>query len=395
MASRNLISIFFLSAVLSGCATGNPRPADTLRSLADAGDPSGSVPLLEMDITNKSFVEWYLSKVGQTAEALIENNPSAEARREASLFRFMQGTSAYAIAAGPNPYVQLLDLVALITLERLEWVEESRAREVFGDRAPILETALQEAHDRVWHRAETYMTREEIEHLEEVIRGWRERNPELRSLSFIRLADFAHELAVSLGTFQEQRGILGRIAETNREIDEARLLGERAMYLMERSPLLLGWRVEAIVSDLMTHPDLAGAWDGLEEITATASDLEGRLGRLETLLAALPTELIVSITSETELEEALATVASVGPILEELTPAVLGLEESLTRIAELADGLEATYTPEYLRTEADKGTERLVREARGLILLAALCAAGLLLLHFVLRVLGGRLKRVD
>ncbi len=342
-----------------------------------------------MDITNKVFVEWYLSTLGQAVEDLIEGNPSVEARREAALLRFRQGASAYAIAAGPNPYVQLLNLVALLTLERLQWIEEGRARDVFGDRAPILEAALLEADERVWQRAETYMTPPEVTHLEEVIRSWREQNPELRSLSFIRMADFAHELAASMSSFQERRGILSRIAETNREIDEARLLGERAMYLAKRSPLLLGWRVEAIVSDLMTHPDLAGAWEKLDEITVTALDLESRLGHLETLLAALPTELVVTITEETQLEEALSAVASVGPLLDELTPAVLGLEQSLTRVASLVDEMEATYTPEFLRAEADRGAQRLVDEARGLIFLATLCCAALLVLHFVLRRLVG------
>lgn len=232
--------------------------------------------------------------------------------------------------------MQLLDLVALITLERLEWIEEGRAVEVFGEEnAPILEAVLHEADERVWRRARTYMTQDEVAHLEEVIRHWREQNPELRSLSFIRMADFAHELATSMTAFREDRGILGRIAETNREIDEARLLGERAMYLAERSPLLLGWRVEAIVSDLMTHPDLTGLWEGLDEITATASELEGRLGRLEGILEELPTELIVTLSERTRIQEALNTVAGVGPILDEPAPATLGLEQSITRIRDL------------------------------------------------------------
>ena len=370
---------------LSGCATGGRLPADTLRSLGDAGVTSGSVPLLEMDITNKVFVEWYLSNLGQAADELVATTPSSEARKEAALLRFQQGSSAYAIAAGPNPYIQLLNLVALIHLERIEWIDEGRAREIFGDQAPVLESVLREADDRAWDRARSYMTPEEVSHLEEVISHWREQNPDLLSLSFIRMADFAHELAVSMTSFQEDRGILSRIAETNREIDEARLLGERAMYLAERSPLLLGWRVEAIVSDLMTHPDLTGLWEGLDEITGTAVSLEARLGHLEAVLEGLPADVIIALSEETQLQEALNTVASVGPFLDELGPAFLNLEQSIDRIAQLADEIETTYTPEFLRTEADRGAKRLVREARGLILLATLCGAALMVLFFMLR----------
>lgn len=385
------ILVLALFLTVSGCVTGGRAPADTLRSLSDAGEVSGSTPLMEMDLTNKVFVEWYLSTLAQAAGNLIERAPSAEARKEAALLRFEQGTSAYAIAAGPNPYVQLLNLVALIELERVEWIEEGRAREIFGDQAPILEDALLVADQRIWRRARTYMTPLEVAHLEEVIRSWREQNPDLRSLSFIRMGDFAHELAASMTSFREDRGILGRITETNREIDEARLLGERALYLVERSPMLLGWRVEAIVSDLMTHPDLAGVWEGLDQITGTAADLETRLGHLESVLESLPAEVIVTLSQETQLREALSTVASVGPLLDETAPAILRLEESIGRIAALVDEIETTYSPEFLRGEADRGTQRLVREARGLIILATLCGAALLLLYFILRwFTGGR-----
>lgn len=378
------LSLSFFVA-LTACASGGPRPAETLRSLNDAGDASGSVPLMEMDLTNKVFVEWYLSALGQVAEELIATVSSSEARKQASLLRFEQGASAYAIAAGPNPYVQLLNLVAMIELERIEWIEEGRARAVFGDRAPVLEATLAEANERVWSRARAHLTPAEVTHLEELIHNWRERNPELISLSFIRLADFAHELAVSMTTFRADRGILSRIAETNREIDEARLLGERAMYLAERSPMLLGWRLEAIVSDLMTHPDLAGVWERLDEITGTAVSLEARLGNLETVLESLPADVIVTLSEEVPLRAALNTVAGVGPVLDQLAPAVLGLERSLGRIAALADEIDAAFAPEALRAEADLGAQRLVREVRGLILLTAVCAAALIVLFFTLR----------
>jgi hypothetical protein len=103
--------------------------------------------------------------------------------------------------------VQLLGLVALITLEHLEWIDEGRAVKAFGEEGgPILEAVLQEADERVWGRAWTYMTPDEVAHLEKVIRHSREQNPELRSLSFIRMADFAHELPMSISAFREDRG---------------------------------------------------------------------------------------------------------------------------------------------------------------------------------------------
>lgn len=84
------------------------------------------------------------------------------------------------------------------------------------------------------------------------------------------------------------------------------------------------------------------------------------------------------------LENALLTVAAAGPFLEELEPAVLSLEESIGRIANLADEIEATYTPEFFQGQADLAAQRLVREARGLILPGTLCPAALLVLFFVL-----------
>lgn len=376
-----------------GCAsTGTPPASEDVRSLADAGRPSGSVPLLEMEITNRAFVEWYVSLVGQATEDVLEGNVDQKARREASLFRFMQGSSAYAIVSGPNPYAQLIDLVALITLARLQWIEEGLAQRAFGERATSLESAIEDAHERVWERADRYMTVDEVAHLNEVIREWRARNPDLRSLSFVRITDFAHELAVAMDTFREDRGIFGRIAETNREIDEARLLGERALFLFERSPVLLGWRVDAIVSDMMTHPDLARAGLDLAEISGAAAEVDARLARLEALFAELPSELAGSLFDGTELQQALRAVVGIAPGFEELPASAAGVESALARIVTLIDEVEAIYTPSYLQAQADLAAARVASEARGLILLAAACGAALILLYFGLGVI---LRRPD
>lgn len=377
-----VVSISGFLVLGAGCASGGPPPTDPPTTLADAAGPSGSVPLLEMEITNRAFVEWYLSRIAEATEDLIAGDPSAEVRREAATLRFMQGSSAYAIAAGPNPYAQLIDLVALITLSHVQWNEEGLAREIFTDQAAVLESAIDEAYARVWTRAERYMTPEEIAHLNDVIRAWRVANPDLRSLSFVRMTEFARELAVAMDTFREDRGLFGRIAETNREIDEARLLGERALFLMERSPLLLGWRVDAIVSDLMTHPDLADAWGDIEEISDAASGLDQRLARLESLFATLPTDFVMALSEETHLEEALRTIVRVAPAFEELPASASGVEASLARMVALVDSLESTYTPASMRSQADLASARVVSEARSLILLATGCGAGLILLYF-------------
>ncbi len=381
-----------IAILLGACASSGSDVEVQPSSLADAARPDGTAPLLEMEITNRAFVEWYLSRIGQATEELVVGNPSVEARREASAFRFMQGTSAYAIAAGPNAYVQLLDLVALITLAQLQWNDEGLAVEVFQDRAPVLQAAIGEAHGRVWERAERYMTPDEIAHLEEVIRTWRTDNPDLRSLSFVRMTEFAHELAVAMETFREDRGIFGRMAETNREIDEARLLGERALYLMERSPLLLGWRMDAVVSDLMTHPEVADTWDRIDGISLAASGLDQRLGRLEALFAELPDELVLTLAEETRLREALSGLVELTPLLAEVPGAATGIEASLARIVALADRLEATYSPDAVRGQVDVVSARAVAEARGLILLAAACGAGLILLYFGLAVATRKLR---
>jgi hypothetical protein len=90
-----------------------------------------------------------------------------------------------------------------------------------------------------------------------------------------------------------------------------------------------------MVSDLMTHPDLTGLWKGLDEIPVTALESEGRPGRLESILEELPTELIVTLSERTRLQDALNAVAGVGPILDDPAPATLGLEQSITRIRDL------------------------------------------------------------
>ena len=79
-------------------------------------------------------------------------------------------------------------------------------------------------------------------------------------------------------------------------------------------------------------------------------------------------------------------------MLAEVPAAATGIEASLARIVALTDRLEATYSPDVVRGEVDVITARAVSEARGLILLAAACGAGLILLYFVLAVATRRLR---
>ena len=73
---------------------------------------------------------------------------------------------------------------------------------------------------------------------------------------------------------------------------------------------------------------------------------------------------------------------TVAPALGELPGSAAGVEASLARIVTLADELEAIYTPSYLQAQADLAAARVASEARGLILIATACGAGLILLYF-------------
>ena len=192
-----------------------------------------------------------------TATEKFEKEPaSPEVRLAAARSRFYLSSSAFGIAAGPNPGTALLDMVVLTTLSRILW-EESWKAKIFGGRAEILVEGFRKFEADIWSIAAKVLTKRQTEELYALILEWRDKHPDETAVSFTRFRDFGDLRAGSpLTEVTRAGGFFPEVSEAARAADEIRLLGDRAMYLLGRMQATSNLQVDLAYREFVTEPEI-------------------------------------------------------------------------------------------------------------------------------------------
>src|SRR5581483_3213637 len=131
--------------------TGVRRSAGFSLLLAMALLVSGSPPA-------RAEFSLFKSKSKSREAQAAKDNPDYEARKQALRLKLHSSTSVYDIAASPNPLGQLLDLCVVVTLQKMNWVEEGRAQKILGTdhSAPVIKI-FSDAYVEVWELAVIFL----------------------------------------------------------------------------------------------------------------------------------------------------------------------------------------------------------------------------------------------
>jgi hypothetical protein len=149
------------------------------------------------------------------------------------------------VAVGPNPSVAIMDMLVLCSLET--WALEHHWA---GFGIPLeagLAGARQlaKARDSLWEQAADHLKAPELARLRTLIDAWIARHPDQGIVSFVRLSDFASDRnQLTLAERAEAGGLLEELTDVSVAVDDARLLGERALWYSSRYPYVLGQQAE-------------------------------------------------------------------------------------------------------------------------------------------------------
>ena len=210
----------------------------------------------ELHAALMDFADRFANTVNESAIRFESDLPSRGARLEATRLRFYPLASAFQIAAGPNPGIALLDMVVLVTLNRIVWEEHWRAQ-VFGAPAEVMVAGFGKLEADIWSIAKKVLTQTQQEELRAVILEWRRMNPAKIRVNFIRFSDFGGLRTDSpLATALRPGGLLPEVAEAARAADEIRLLGDRAMYMLSRMQILTSLQVDLAYEELLSQPEI-------------------------------------------------------------------------------------------------------------------------------------------
>src|SRR3954454_763668 len=129
------------AALLGGCASRGRAPAmvgEGRVEVAGSGTAGAGTHEAHRRITRDelqqrlmAFADRYLSQISEATDQLKRTNDPAR-RLAAHSTKYYPATTVLTIAAEPDPEAGLLDMLTVVTLERMVWNDDGWAAEVFG-----------------------------------------------------------------------------------------------------------------------------------------------------------------------------------------------------------------------------------------------------------------------
>ena len=301
-----------MAAVMGGgCATGSHSEnlTDYSHSLSAKGKQPQMTPR-QVQAQVMRFADRLISMVSVASEDLARLGTNSQARAQAHRFKTEQSASAVMIAGGLNPTANLLDMTAMVTLQRQSlqayWVPK-----VYGDGAkPLLEVYTQLETD-IWFIARQVLSPENQKELANIIQAWRTRNPDFRYTRMIPFEEFARaagqepvEGKVAPGSVF---GLLfldpfARLDSTRRAIEQSDYLAERSMFYLQRMPELLQDHSQLMFYDFAQSPEVQNLQADMERFSRASEVFaegvrefpnqvaEERLAAIQQILVGLATE---------------------------------------------------------------------------------------------------------
>ncbi|MDH5209751.1 MAG: hypothetical protein OEW34_14005 [Burkholderiaceae bacterium] len=292
--------VVVLAASLIGCGIIQRLTGEDARKQARIEEAKERNKVLQLKVMR--FADQYVERVTRRADQLVADfgeqlktvheidDLQARIARE----EFSQATAAFQIAAGTNPVANVVDMVTLVSMTRriveYNWVPQ------YGEAAASLLRTYKSLETQAWRLADDFATEEQKAKFDQELQTWYEANPRLESAAYIRFTDVAE---MSLGKREKgvSAGLLGIVGldpmagvdPAIREVEQSRILAERALYYAQRTPVLI---------DLQLRQTLARA-EGSDYARETLETID-QVGRLSDSLALLAADLPGTVARERE-----------------------------------------------------------------------------------------------
>jgi hypothetical protein len=257
--------------------------------------------LTTLDQHCMAFGERYVNALGDSCDEIEQAAKDLQVKADAHLLKLRTANSVYDILTSSNPFAKLMDLIVLVELQYRVLVTDNVAVEVYGqESAPPLLRALFEGRADVWRVADQVLKPDQRKVLEHMIDDWRARNPDVQVVAGVRFSEFSEYRGKSvLDGVPLGSGLLAPVSEATRQIEETRMLAERAFFLAKRMAQLARWEAEALFNAMMLHPEIRTGNETAVRVAAI----------LETLPAKFAEERAVIMKRMEDREKAIGAIA--------------------------------------------------------------------------------------
>ncbi len=221
-----------------------------------------------------SFCDRFILSVTEaTARTHIEFTSPVH-RQIIQELRLSAAHGAITIAAGPNPFANLLDMTTMVTLQRIALQDRS----AINPELIHLLRAFQRGETEIWAIADRTLTPAQHDELIALIESWRAENPDRFLMTLVRFEDFADVRRRSPTSVSSSTSLLGLFAldplanldPATREVEQTRLLAERAFFFLQRLSTLVAWEMEGVFSRVVAREEVVALQEKMDSIAQSA-----------------------------------------------------------------------------------------------------------------------------
>jgi hypothetical protein len=224
------------------------------------------------------FADGYGDAVSRACAQAQSEATDSRLRYRLADFQIKQATAAVQIAAGSSPNINAVDMVVLASLTRAS-VAHNLPEEMGSRARPIIET-FERLEKGSWSLVD-FLTPAQRADLRRRLAAWAPDAASLDSVAFNRLADFAKASGMPSDERDPASSILALIGADPlaglhpavREIQRSRILGERAIYYAERTPMLLDLQTRTLTAALADMPESRSVLASVDRVGDSAATI--------------------------------------------------------------------------------------------------------------------------
>jgi hypothetical protein len=245
------------------------KAAGAFQASLTSGQHQITIP--ELDQLAYGYADRYYMVISSAVDAIKRDNPDPAQRRLAHQIKLNGVLSMNDIVSGNDPYSETLDLVVAVTLESIVLIDENRAEQAFGDRAPGLIKAIRTMRVEAWELAAKVLNQDQLERLDYVILEWRRTHPEVNDVAFVKFDNFAGTRAAGLLVeLRAGSGFLAPLSEASEVMKDWGRLTERAFWYSKRAPNIAAIQAEGAVNEILSAPEISDMLQTADRMGKTA-----------------------------------------------------------------------------------------------------------------------------
>ena len=287
-------SLLLLMALSAGCSllTWTAEfPSRTFKMIIPGMDSGPAVDPVAVQEQLLRSADIFLIGLTTSAEQLRRDGaPISQA--ELQTMKISYTTTILALVTGPNALTNLLDMIDLITRNRL-MAEGYWLPEVYGESARPFLDICREAETQLWQLATPMLTAAQQEELRQTLLTLHQQDRDRQTLLPTQALSFVTEGAK---ISQKQRSApasvfslfrldpLSGLDPATRELAETRLFAQRALFIAQRMPDLMRWEMELFTLKTAEMPQL-------QQLLTNSTQLAAAADRFSQVAAQLPSLL--------------------------------------------------------------------------------------------------------